>query len=43
MGSVDDLDKEAVWSIASGLIVTAALLFIITRVLKFRFVLGVGD
>lgn len=36
-------DTTAVWTIATGLIVLAVLLFLVKSVLKFRFVLGVGD
>jgi hypothetical protein len=31
------------WTVAGGLLILAALLFILKSVLKFRFVLGVGD
>jgi hypothetical protein len=38
---MDDTQKP--WTVAGGMLLMLALLFIATRILKFRFVLGVGD
>jgi len=36
-------DASAVRTIAMGMVMLALALFVLTRILKFRFVLGVGD
>lgn len=44
MRNNNDADNtKAVATLATGLIVLAVLLFLLKSVLKFRFVLGVGD
>ena len=43
MNDNDADDTYAVWTLAGGLLILGALLFLVTRILKFKFVLGVGD
>lgn len=43
MRDLDPQDRQAVTTIALALILLAGLLFVITAVLKFRFVVGISD
>ena len=43
MRDIDIDDRQAVLTIAGGLVLAALALWALTAVLKFRFVFGVGD
>lgn len=43
MRDLDPQDRQAVVTIGLALILLAGLLFIITHLLKFRFVMGIAD